>query len=124
MDGKVYVSRPNICGIVESLFNRQHVVVHIVGTLRRLSTGMSTGVYYTAFRCSEWILPLSMEPMFDRYGFDKRNLYNSIVETFVSIVEIFVKKGYVSKILINPSCEEYVETVRRLYGFSVKCKTG
>jgi hypothetical protein len=121
IDGKTYISRPNVCGIAESIGARQDVdvVVHVVGSLRGLS-----GVYYTAFRCSEWILPFVREPMFDRFAFDKRGLKNDITGKPILFVDIFVKKGRIVKVLTNPSCEEYVRTVYRLYGSFVECKSG
>jgi hypothetical protein len=114
--GRTYISRPNICGVAED--GRQDVVVHIVGTLRRALGG----VYYTAFRCSEWFLPLSPEPLFDRFAFDKRKVYNDITGRHVEFREVFVKKGRVVKVLVNPSCREYSETVYFLYGSLVECK--
>ena len=116
--GKTYISRPNICGVAESIGGGHDVVVHVVGTLKALSTG----VYYTAFRCSEWILPLSREPVFDRFAFDKRNLYNDITGGRVEFREIFTKRGRVVEVLINPSCREYSETVYKLYGSIVECR--
>jgi hypothetical protein len=108
--------------VAESIGGKQDVdiVVHIVGTLRR----PSTGVYYTAFRCSEWILPLSMESMFDRFAFDKRGIRNFISERPVEFREVFVKSGRVIRVLVNPSCKDYSETVHRLYGSFVACKSG
>jgi hypothetical protein len=120
VDGKAYISRPNICGIAESVgggHDDVDVVVHVVGALRGL-----TGVYYTAFRCSEWILPLSRESMFDRFAFDKRNVYNDITGRRVEFREVFVKGGRVVKVLVNPSCSEYSEAVYKLYGSFVACK--
>jgi|GEM_PF-6104703 hypothetical protein len=114
--GETYISRYNICGVAED--GRQDVVVHIVGTLRRALGG----VYYTAFRCSEWLLPLSPEPLFDRFAFDKRKVYNDITGRHVEFREVFVKKGRVVKVLVNPSCREYSETVYFLYRSFVECK--
>jgi len=122
VDGKVYISRPNICGVVESIGGgreqRHHVVVHVVGTLRALSAG----VYYTAFRCSEWLLPISREPMFERFAFDKKNVYNDITGRPVQFWDVFIKRGRIVKVLVNASCAEYVDTVSKLYGVRVKCE--
>jgi hypothetical protein len=118
--GKMYLSRLNICGLAETIGGGQDfdVVVHIVGTLR----GLSTGVYYTAFRCSEWILQISREPLFDRFAFSKLSVYNDITGRRVEFREVFVKGGRVVKVLVNPSCREYSEMVYKLYGFFVACK--
>jgi hypothetical protein len=118
VDGKVWLSRLNICGVAERIGGGEDVVVHVVGSVR----AASMGVYYTAFRCSEWILPFSREPMFDRFAFDKRNLFNSITERRLEFREIFIKGGRVVKVLVNPSCREYSETVYKLYGSFVACK--
>jgi hypothetical protein len=116
--GKTYISRPNICGVAEDVGGGgRDVVVHIVGTVRRTS-----GSVYTAFRCSEWILPLSPEPLFDRFAFDKRKVYNGITGRDVEFREVFVKKGRVVEVLVNPSCREYSETVYKLYGSIVECR--
>jgi hypothetical protein len=120
VNGKVYLSRLNICGVAESRDGGQDVdvVVHVVGTLR----GLSTGVYYTAFSCSEWILPISSESLFDRFAFGKQGIQNYITGRRVEFREVFVKGGRVVKVLINPSCREYSETVYKLYGSIVSCK--
>jgi hypothetical protein len=112
--GKTYISRPNICGAAEGAGGGgRDVAVHIVGTVRRAFGG----VYYTAFRCSEWLLPLSQEPLFDRFAFDKK-VHNDGAE----FREVFVKSGRVVKVLVNPSCREYSEAVYKLYDTLVKCR--
>jgi hypothetical protein len=109
VDGKAYISRPNICSIAEG--GRQDVVVHIVGTLRRVPTGL----YYTAYRCSEWVLPIAREPLFERFAYDKQNSRNEFRE-------VFIKGGRVVMVLVNPSCREYSEAVHKLYGSFVECR--
>jgi hypothetical protein len=116
VDGEEYISRPNICGVAEG--GRQDVAVHIVGTVRRALGG----VYYTAFRCSEWFLPLSPEPLFDRFAFDKRKVYDDSTGGYVEFREVFIKGGRVVMVLLNPTCREYSETVYHLYGSLVECK--
>ena len=118
IDGEPWVSRTNICGMLRRVGgDRYHVVVHIMGTLRA-----ALGRLYTAFRCSEWILPLLPEPIFERFAFDKRNIHNSVSEKPALFWDVFVKEGVIAKVLINPSCEEYVGTVNRLYGVHVRCE--
>jgi len=112
VDGEVWLSRPNICYVEDA-----GVVVHIIGTV-----ATAAGERYTAFRCSEWSLPLLKEPIFDRFAFDKRNLRNEVTGLPIEFVDVFVKRGRVVKALVNPSCEEYVETVHRLYGLREKCR--
>jgi hypothetical protein len=109
VDGKAYISRLNICGVAEG--GRQDVVVHIVGTLRRPSAGL----YYTAFRCSEWVLPIAREPLFERFAYNKQKFRNEFRE-------VFIKGGRVVMALLNPTCREYSETVYNLYGSFVECK--
>jgi len=119
INGETWVSRPNICGMLERMGGDKHVVVHIVGTLRALSAG----VYYTAFRCSEWLFPLSREePMFWRFAFSKKNVYNDITGQPVQFWDVFIKRGRIVKVLVNASCEEYISTVLKLYGVHVKCE--
>jgi hypothetical protein len=60
--------------------------------------------------------------MFDRFAYDKRKVYNDITGAHVEFREIFVKGGRIVKVLINPSCREYIETVYKLYGVNVECK--
>jgi hypothetical protein len=117
VDGEVWLSRPNICYGTEDAGGDKHVVVHIVGTVATVS-----GERYTAFRCSEWILPLLKEPVFDRFAFDKRGVRNEVTGLPVEFVDVFVKRGHVVKVLVNPSCGEYVEAVRRLYGVEEGCR--
>jgi hypothetical protein len=114
------ISRPNICHEAENIGDRQgkHVVVHVIGTVM---TGRD--YFYTAFRCSEDILPLLDGPIFDRFAYDKRELYDEFDGLKVEFRELFVKKGRLVKILVNPSCEEYVSTVHRLFGTYVSCSS-
>jgi hypothetical protein len=118
VDGGVWLSRPNICATAEETGSGGQVVVHVVGTVPA-----AAGDAYTAFRCSEFKLPLLNEPLFDRFAFDKRNLRNDTTGQPVEFIDIFVKRGRVAEVLVNPSCEEYVETVRRLYGIRERCRT-
>ncbi len=115
--GKTYISRPNICGIAESVGGGgRGAAVYIVGTVKRAFGG----VYYTAFRCSEWLLLLSREPLFDRFA--ERKVYNDATGRHVEFIEVFVKSGRVVKVLVNPSCREYSETVYKLYSSLVECR--
>jgi len=118
--GKTYVSRPNICGIAESAGSRQDqdVVVHIVGTLRRASAGL----YYTAFRCSDFYIPLAREPLFSRFAF-RRRFRGGVAGRGVEFREIFVKSGVITKVFTNLTCREYAEVVYKLYGFFVECRS-
>jgi len=116
VDGRVWLSRPNICATVEEAGSGRQVVVHVVGTVP-----IAAGDAYTAFRCSEFRLPLLNEPLFDRFAFDKRNLRNDITGQPVEFIDVFVKRGRVVKVLVNPSCEEYVDTVYKLYRDRIKC---
>ena len=120
VDGEVLASRPNICAETVNIDGGggKQVVVHIVGTVVMTA---HADFRYTAFRCSEWLLPWLDSPMFDRFAFDKRNVYNSISGLPVEFRELFVKRGRVVKVLVNPSCEEYASTVRKLYGVVVRC---
>jgi hypothetical protein len=117
IDGEPWVSRTNICGMLERMSGDKHVVVHIVGTVRA-----NLGTIYTAFRCSEWLLPLLPEPMFERFAFDKRNVYNDITGRPVQFWDVFIRRGQIVKVLVNASCEEYADVVRRLYKVYVKCE--
>jgi len=117
IDGEPWVSRRNICGMLERMGGDKHVVVHIVGSLRA-----NLGNIYTAFRCSEWTLPLLIEPIFERFAFDKRNVYNDITGRPVQFWDVFIKRGQIVKVLVNASCEEYAGAVRKLYGAYVKCE--
>jgi len=119
VNGEVLVSRPNVCAIAESTESTgdKHVVVHVLGTVP-----VAYAYRYTAFNCSEWILPLLEDPVFDRFAFDKRNIHNSVTGLPVEFRELFIKKGRVVKVLVNASCHEYVSTVHRLYGVDVKCR--
>ncbi len=115
--GEPWVSRTNICGIIERMGGDKHVVVHVVGSLRG-----AFGRIYTAFRCSEWILPLSVESMFGRFAFDKRGINNSITDKPVEFWDVFVREGVVVKVLVNASCEEYVMAVKKLFKVDVRCE--
>jgi hypothetical protein len=115
--GEPWVSRTNICGIIERMGGDKHVVVHVVGSLRSMF-----GHVYTAFRCSEWILPLSVEMLFDRFSFDKRGINNDITGQPVEFWDVFVREGVVVKVLVNASCEEYAEAVKKLFKADVRCE--
>ena len=120
VDGKTYLSRTNICGLAESIDSGgRHVVVHVVGTLRG---PWEASELYTAFRCSEWLLSFSREHMFNRYAFDKHRVHNDITGERVEFRDVFIKKGRVVDILVNPTCREYMETVYRLYRSYVTCE--
>ncbi len=115
--GEPWVSRTNICGVIEGMGGDKHVVVHVVGSLRG-----AFGRIYTAFRCSEWILPLLPEPLFDRFAFDKRGIVNDVSGLPVQFWDVFVREGVVVKVLVNASCEEYAEAVKKLFKVDVRCE--
>jgi hypothetical protein len=117
VNGTTLVSRPNLCHEAENIGDIQgrHVVVHILGTVmdgRRRT--------YAVFSCSEDKLVLD-DPFFARYAYDKRNLYDEFDGLKVEFRELFIKRGRIVKILVNPSCEEYASTVQKLYGVRVSC---
>jgi len=120
VNGEVLISRPNVCAAAGSTAEStgdKHVVVHVLGTVP-----MAYGVRYTAFNCSEWILPLLEDPVFERLAFNKMNVHNHVTGLPVEFREVFVKKGRVVKVLVNASCREYISTVHRLYRVDVKCR--
>ncbi len=117
--GEPWVSRTNVCGIIERMAGGgdKHVVVHVVGSLRA-----TVGRIYTAFRCSEWILPLQPGPMFERFAFDKRGVVNDITEKPVEFWDVLLRDGVVTKVMVNASCEEYTEAVKKLFEVDVRCE--
>ncbi len=119
VSGRTLISKPNICANDSDFteYGDKRVRVHIIGSLRWPGSRPK----YTAFRCSEWHNPIHNELYVDRFAFDKTNRRAYVDDLPIESYDIFIKMGRVVKALKNPTCEEYVQTVRHLFGVKTPC---
>jgi hypothetical protein len=116
---RTLVSRPNICAD-DSEFTEhrdKRVNVHVIGSV----TWAGGGLRFTAFRCSDWRNFFEDSLYASRFAFDKTNRRTYVDDLPTETRDVFIKRGRVVKVLVNATCEEYVETVRRLFGIQTSC---
>ena len=116
--GKSLVSKPNICADDSEFaeYPDRRINVHVIGSVPWFG-----GVKFTAFRCWDWRDPINNDFYASKFAFDKTNRRTYVDETPIETRDIFIKRGRVVKVLVNPTCEEYVRTVERLFGVKTSC---